>query len=139
MTLAGNWLRFSCSIPPLFVLSHSLSMVNTMGKLALFCAFLSPSSLPLQFHWLLATGHRPLATVLVLLATILVPFAIRHYLPRPSPVGYCLTPTADCRIDNDRTGPDLDARPSIFSMSPNRAIFAEKPIDSSGRSLSPNR
>ena len=60
MPPAGNWLRFACSIPPLFVLSHSLPMVNTMGKLALFCAFLSPSSLPLQFHWL--TGHCSRAT-----------------------------------------------------------------------------
>ena len=38
---------FSCSIPPLFVLSHSLPMVNTMGKLALFWRFsLTASSLP---------------------------------------------------------------------------------------------
>jgi len=48
---------FACLIPPLFVLSHSLPMVNTMGKLASFGRFLSPSSLPLQFHWLLAISY----------------------------------------------------------------------------------
>ncbi len=55
---AGNWLRFSCSIPPLFVLSHSLPMVNTMGKLASFGRFsITASSLPsrLTDHYSLAT------------------------------------------------------------------------------------
>ena len=36
-----------------------------------------------------------LTAVLVPLTTILAPLATRHYLPRPSPAGYCLTPTAE--------------------------------------------
>ena len=39
MPPAGNWVCFACSIPPLFVLSHSLPTVNTIGKLALFWRF----------------------------------------------------------------------------------------------------
>ncbi len=48
---AGNWVRFSCSIPPLFVLSHSMPMINTTDKLALFGAFLSPLAPSLWIHW----------------------------------------------------------------------------------------
>jgi len=86
MPPAGNWLRFSCSIPPLFVLSHSLPTANTMGKLALFWRFsitvVSASSISLAAgHCSHATGHLSRAT--------------RRYLPRPSPAGYCLTPTAE--------------------------------------------
>src|SRR5271157_92620 len=33
---AGNWVRFSCSIPRLFALSHNLQMINTTGKLGSF-------------------------------------------------------------------------------------------------------
>src|SRR5271165_6428127 len=60
---------FSCSIPPLFVLSHSLPMVNTMGKLALFGRFsITASSLPsrLTDHYSLATrftSHVPRPTI----------------------------------------------------------------------------
>ena len=62
---AGNWVRFSCWIPPLFVLSHSLPMINTTGKLGSFCAFLSPLAPSLRIHWPqfsppLATRHSPL-------------------------------------------------------------------------------
>src|SRR5271166_114094 len=39
MPPAGNWVPFACSVPPLFVLSHSLPTVNTMGKLASFGRF----------------------------------------------------------------------------------------------------
>ena len=65
---------FSCSIPPLFVLSHSLPMVNIMGKLASFGRFLitvvTDSSISL------ATGHHsPRTTV-----------ARHHYLPRFSSI-----------------------------------------------------
>src|SRR5271166_5577448 len=60
---------FSCSIPPLFVLSHSLPMVNTMGKLALFGRFsITASSLPsrLTDYYSLATrftSHVPRPTI----------------------------------------------------------------------------
>ena len=44
---AGNWVGFSCSIPPLFVLSHGMPMINTTGKLASFWRFsLTTGSLP---------------------------------------------------------------------------------------------
>ena len=132
MPPAGNWLRFSCSIPPLFVLSHSLPMINTMGKLALFCTFLSPPASSLRF-----TGHGSLVTRPLL--TRHSPLATRHssHLPlgtsvattvllRPSPVGYCMPPTAGFR--KDRTGPDLDERPHYFIMSPIQAISSDKSI-----------
>ena len=61
---AGNWVRFSCSIPPLFVLSHSMPMINTTGKLASFWRFS------------LTTGSLPSDS----LATILPPLAPRPYL-----------------------------------------------------------
>jgi len=54
---AGNWVRFSCSIRPLFVLSHNISMINTTGKLASFWRF-SITARSLSSHYL-ATGHCP--------------------------------------------------------------------------------
>ena len=55
---AGNRVRFSCSIPRLFVLSRNMSMINTTGKLASFWGiFLSPSAPSLRIHWPLC--HRP--------------------------------------------------------------------------------
>jgi hypothetical protein len=52
---AENWVRFSCSIPPLFVLSHSMPTINTTGKLASFWRFsLTTDSLPSDS---LTTGH----------------------------------------------------------------------------------
>src|SRR5208337_1072195 len=49
---------FSCSIPPLFVLSHSMPMINTTGKLASFWRFsIAASSLPSASR---GTDHRPL-------------------------------------------------------------------------------
>jgi len=59
-----RWLEigfvFACSIPPLFVLSHSLPMVNTMGKLASFGAFRSPPApFPRDSR---TTIHPPLAS-----------------------------------------------------------------------------
>ena len=60
---------FACSIPPLFVLSHSLPRGNTMDKLALFGRFsITASSLPsrLTDHYSLATrftSHVPRPTI----------------------------------------------------------------------------
>jgi len=135
MPPAGNWVSFACSIPPLFVLSHSLPMVNTMGKLALFWRFsipvVSASSIsPATGYWPLFSCHWP-------------PLATRHFLqihwplfshPPPGPAGSgraqtlprWLLPDTDMRIVKDRTGPDLDERPVYFSMSPNRAIPSDK-------------
>jgi hypothetical protein len=36
---AGNWLCFAGSIPPSFVLSHNIPVVNTTSELASFGAF----------------------------------------------------------------------------------------------------
>jgi len=110
MPPAGNWLRFSCSIPPLFVLSHSLLMVNTMGKLALFWRFsLTASSLPSDS-----------------LATILPPLATRHYLLRPSPAGYCMQPTAE--LGKTERDPISTSTPSISVCHRNRRFLQTKSI-----------
>ena len=89
-------------------------MINTTGKLASFCAFLSPLAPSLRIRWSDS------------LATILPPLATRHYPLRPSPAGYCLTPTAVCQRPNGVRS--RRTAPSIFSMSPNQAIPAEKSI-----------
>ncbi len=68
---AGNWVRFSCSIPPLFVLSHNMPTINTTGKLASFWRFS------------LATGPLPSDS----LATILPPLATTSYDPSPLGTG----------------------------------------------------
>ena len=54
---AGNWVRFSCSIPRLFVLSRNMSMINTTGKLASFGRFFIPFSL-LSAHLARITGRK---------------------------------------------------------------------------------
>src|SRR5271165_352081 len=113
---------FSCSIPPLFVLSHSMPMINTTGKLASFGAFLSPLAPSLRIHWPQFSRHSPLAT--------------RNYLLRPSPAGYCLPPTAELRkIEWARSG---RADPLSY-YAPNQAIPAENPIRSPPHSPPPDR
>ncbi len=77
---AGHWVRFSCSIRPLFVLSHNISMINTTGKLASFRRF-SITASSLSSHYL-ATGHWSLVTV-----RIHSPLATRH-----SPLATCHPP-----------------------------------------------
>jgi hypothetical protein len=82
---------FSGSIPPLFVLSHSMPIINTMGKLALFWRFsITVVSALFNFtdHWLLTTilpSHAPRRVQRV------------QVVRRPSSAGYCLTPTAELR------------------------------------------
>ncbi len=89
---------FSCSIPPSFVLSHHVPMVNTTSNWLCFGAFLSPPVPSLRIHWPLTTGRCSRATGHYSRAT-------RHYLPRPSPAGYCLPPTAELRkIEWARSG-----------------------------------
>ena len=113
---AGNWVCFSCSIPPLFVLSHSMPMINTTGKLALFGAFLSPLAPSLWIHWPLFFRPTPAPAP---------PAGSGRAQTLPFPAGYCLTPTAEF-IGKDRTESNLDERSLYFIMSPNRAIPAEK-------------
>ena len=112
-----NHARFSCSIPPLFVLSHSLPMVNTMGKLALFWRFsitvVSASSISL------GTGHCSRATDTTRhtplppdsLATVLPPSASPAGSGGAQTLPRWLLPDTDHRIANYRTGPDLDEHP----------------------------
>src|SRR5271157_2016308 len=51
---------FACSIPPSFVLSHNMPMINTTSDLALFGAFLSPPApFPRDSR---TTIHSPLAS-----------------------------------------------------------------------------
>src|SRR5208337_2081820 len=104
MPPAGNWLRFSGSLPPWLVLSHNMPMINTAGKLASFWRFsLTDSS---HSSHSLATDHWPLTTVLSLHADP----------PRPAGSGRAQTfprrllPSTDRRIGKDRTGPNLDER-----------------------------
>src|SRR5271165_4837518 len=78
---------FSCSIPPLFVLSHILPMVNTMGKLALFGRFsITASSLPsrLTDHYSLATrftSHVPRPTIVGVRRRCRAPNWVQHAPP----------------------------------------------------------
>jgi len=119
MPPAGNWLRFAGSISPLFVLSHSMPMINTTSKLASFWRFsVTAGSLPSDS-----------------LATLLSPHAPRsppHAPPagsgraRTLPAGYCHPPTAELR--KTERGPISRSSPSIFTMSPSQAIAAEKSI-----------
>jgi hypothetical protein len=95
---AGNWVRFSCSIPPLFVLSHSMPMIKTTGKLASFWRFSITIS---------SISSHSLATVLPLLA-------ITSHNPLPLATA-CHRPL-NCQEPN---GLDLDERILYFSMSPN--------------------
>jgi len=89
---AGNWVRFSCSIPPLFVLSHSMPMINTTGKLASFCAFLSPLAPSLRIPWPQFSRHSPL-----------LPTTLPRWLP----------PATDRPIAKNRTGPISTSGSSI--------------------------
>ena len=81
---AGNWVRFSCSIPPLFVLSHSMPIINTTGKLASFWRFSITIS---------SISSHSLATVLPLLAT-------RHSPLPPTTLSRWLLPATDRRPPN---------------------------------------
>ena len=123
MPPAGNWLRFSGSIPSLFVLSPNVAMTNTMSKLASFWRF-SVTARSLSSHSL-ATDHWPL-----LLPLFSRPPPTPHAPPagsgRAQTFPHWLLPSTDPRIDKDRPGPDLDERPLYISMSPNRAIASGK-------------
>src|SRR5271157_1906187 len=88
---------FSCSIPPLFVLSHSMPMINTTGKLASFWRFS------------LTTGSLPSDSP----ATILPPLATRHSPQPPTTLPHWLLPDTDSRIAKNRTGPIATSGSSI--------------------------
>src|SRR5271157_4165248 len=98
---------------------RNMSMINTTSNwLALFTHSLFRLFLAFAGHWSLSS--RP------------TPHAPRRQgqrgqvVRRPSPTGYCLTPTAD--LSKIGRGPISTNGPSILSMSPNQAIPAEKSI-----------
>ena len=119
MPPAGNWLCFACSIPPLFVLSHSLPMVNTMGKLALFWHFsitvVSASSISLATgHCSRATDHHsPHATSSSSLATVLPPSASPAGSGRAQTLPYRLLPSTAGLATTER-GPISTIGPSLY-------------------------
>ncbi len=94
---------FSCSTPPLFVLSHNVPMANTTSNWLRFGAFLSPPVPPLRIHW---------------------PLSYRFTLHASR---YCLPPTAELRkIEWAQSG---RADPLSY-YAPNQAVPAENPIRS---------
>ena len=76
---------FSCSIPPSFVLSHNMSMTNTMSNWLCFGAFHSPPvpSL-LGIRWLLVTilsPHAPRLTIVGVRSRCRAPSWVQHSPP----------------------------------------------------------
>ena len=111
---AGNWVRFSCSIPPLLVLSHSMPMINTTGKLASFWRFPSPLAPSLRIHWPQFSRHSPPATR----HSPLPPTTLPRWLPPVNRPPTCQRPN---RTRSRRAGP-------LSHYAPNQAIPAEKSI-----------
>ncbi len=113
---AENWVCFACPIPPRFVLSFDLLTTNTRANWLCFGAFLSPLASLFGFTEDSSQSSR------------LTPRATRptagsgrtQLLPR------WLLLATDRRIAKVRTGPDLDERTPIFTISPNQAIPADK-------------
>jgi hypothetical protein len=124
----------SWSIPPSFVVSHNMSMINTTSNWLCFCSFPSSPVSSLRIHWPLTTGYCSRAMGHYPLASRPAPHAALRWdqrgqvMRKPSPAGISVT---DRRIAKDRTGPDLDEHPPILIMSPNQAIPADKSNNSS--------
>ena len=108
MPPAKNWLRFSGSIPPLFVLSPNMPTINTPSKLASFWRFCN------------AVGSLPCDS----LATVLPPRLMLHpHAPRltphqrvqagqrPPPAGYCHPPTPE--LPKTERAPISTSGPSV--------------------------
>ena len=124
---------FSGSIPPWFVLSNDLSITNTRAIWLCFGAFLSPPAPCPLLHGALTTGHYSPASRSTRAS-------IRRdqrgqVVRRPYPAGYCLTPTAD--LPKTERDPISTNGHSIFIMSPNQAIPAEKSNRSSPLATTP--
>ena len=121
MPPAKNWLRFSGSIPPLFVLSPNMPTINTPSKLASFWRFCNAvGSLPCDS---LATVLPPRLT-LHPHASRPTPYQRGQVVRRPSPAGYCHPPTSE--LGKTERAPISTSGPSISSMSPNRPIASIK-------------
>jgi len=123
---------FSRSIPPLFVLSHNMPMINTTSNWLRFGAFYHRGLLRFAF-----TGHWLLTTILPPLASRPTPHASRPTTPGPAGSGRAQTlprwllPDTNRRFVKDRTGPALDERPLHIQYVTEKAIPAEKSIRSS--------
>jgi len=75
-------------------------------------------------HYLLATHHSPLAPDSLATTLTLHAHQRGQVVRRPFPAGYCHSPTAQMpKTERDRIS---TSGPSIFSMSPNRAIASGK-------------
>ena len=103
---AGNWVRFACSNPPCFALSHNMPIINTTSKLALFWRFSITASTISSIHWPLFSCHWPLFSRHSPLFLCHSPLP-----PKTLPLGYCLTPTAE--LSKSERGPISTSRPSI--------------------------
>ncbi len=84
---AGNWVRFSCSIRPSFVLSHNMPIINATDKLASFWRFsITASSLASGSLAIMLSLHASRSTT---------PDQRGQIVRKPSPAGYCQTPTTE--------------------------------------------
>ena len=107
----------SCSIPPWFVLSNNLSTTNTRAIWLCLSTFLSPPASSVQFHWLLATDHH----------SPVPPSSPGPAVSgRPQTLPHWLLPDTDRRFVKDRTGSNLDERPSYIE-------YVTEPGDSCGK------
>src|SRR5208282_5746447 len=100
------------------VLSPNMPMTNTRAIWLRFGAFLSPPAPSHRIYW-------PLCFRPTLDASRPTPDQ-RGQVVRRAP--RWLLPDTNRRFVKDRTEPDRDERPLYFSMSPNRAIAADKSI-----------
>ena len=109
MPPAGNWLRFSGSIPPLFVLSPICQRLTLRANWLRFGAFVTPLAPSLVIHWPPFSPHSSRSTP-----------AGSALAAGLFPAGYCQPPTAE--LTKTERGPISTSGPSIFSMSQKRAI-----------------
>ena len=101
-----NWLRLPDRFLPWFVLSRNLSTISDISIWLRFGAFLSSPARSLRIHW----------------PTILSP----RTTPTPARRGQVACRLSPLTTACHRPGPDLNERPLLFSMAPNRAIPAHK-------------
>ena len=124
---AGNWVRFSCSISPLFVLSHNMSMVNTTGKLASFWRFsITAGSLPSD----------SLANLLLPHAPRLTPHQRGQVVRGPSPLATAIHRPQNCQRPN---GTRSRRAARLYSVCHRTRQFVRTDHSVSPRSPPPNR
>ena len=107
---------FSCSIPPLFVLSHHVPMVNTTSNWLCFGPFLSPPVPSLRIHWPLTTDYWPVFSCHW-------PLFSRHSPLPPKTLPRWLLPATERRNCERSNGPDLAERTLYLIMHRNRRFL----------------